>query len=222
MIRHFKHPKTGQIQLLTIEDILNSKGYTLKMLQNKKVPIVYSEPPWGPITEKYWRSLANIPDSTHTYEEFIKKWCELISQVAGLKHIFCQQSYEFKYRNIFNSAIKECGTWNLPLRQEWEVYYGTPGRVSRKSTSSLLHFGVSNINSNPTKLTGINIAVNIFQGLLLKPHEWIFDPCMGIGLTSRIAHDFNLNCIGAELNPKRLEHTVKWLLKQGYKEIQNG
>lgn len=218
MIRKFIHTQTNQVQLLAVEDICNQKGLAQEMITDKNIAIVYSEPPWGTITEKNWRKLAKVEQNNGGYAKLITQWCDLICQAKGVRHIFCQQSQNEKYRSVFNEAIKNCDGWNFPLIQSWQVYYGTPGRISCATPSILLHFGKNNISSNPQGLTGMIMVMTVFRGLSFQPYEWVFDPCIGIGLTSRVAHIFRLNCIGSELNAERLNHTIKWLLKEGYKE----
>jgi hypothetical protein len=46
--------------------------------------------------------------------------------------------------------------------------------------------------------------------------EVVFDPCIGLGMTARMAHYFNMICYGNELNPIRLRRTLLWLSKKGY------
>jgi len=219
MIRKFINPNTNQTQLLAVEDIRNQEGLAMNMIKNKTVRIVYSDPPWGPITEKNWRKDAGVAVyNNNVYYQLIEQWAELISHAQGVQHVFCQQSSNQKYRDIFDGVMARSKRWRLPLVQEWQVFYGTPGRMPCTKPNFLLHFGTGKIDVDPTGLTGINMAATVFKGLEITSEDWIFDPCMGIGLTSRLAHLFGANCIGSELSEKRLSDCVKWLLKQGYEE----
>ena len=46
----------------------------------------------------------------------------------------------------------------------------------------------------------------------------VADPCTGLGMTSRMAHEFGCSFVGTELAAKRLERTIGWLLSRGYAE----
>jgi hypothetical protein len=46
----------------------------------------------------------------------------------------------------------------------------------------------------------------------------VADPCIGKGMTSRLAHEFGLHCVGTELAEKRLAYTTAWLEKKGYRD----
>jgi hypothetical protein len=44
----------------------------------------------------------------------------------------------------------------------------------------------------------------------------VFDPCIGKGMTSRMALYYQWDCIGTEINPKRLGKTITWLERKNF------
>jgi hypothetical protein len=65
-------------------------------------------------------------------------------------------------------------------------------------------------------MAGEPMTIRVCAGLQLPPGSVVVDPCMGKGMTSRMAHYFDWDCVGVEINPKRLAKTIEWLGRQGY------
>lgn len=61
----------------------------------------------------------------------------------------------------------------------------------------------------------------VFSGLdeegCIRRGTVVADPCTGFGRTSRIAHEFGSNFVGTELDERRLNRAVKWLIDRGYR-----
>lgn len=95
--------------------------------------------------------------------------------------------------------------------EHWNVLYGVP-----KRPSLLRHFGHKRLGVDPSGMWGRKMMETVFSGLRLSPGDWVLDPCIGKGLTGRLAHRFSLNCFGSELDRKRLLFAVEWLRKRGY------
>lgn len=173
--------------------------------------IVYSDPPWNPGNEKWWRRHAKL-DPPIAYDRFLDAWCECVA-LCNATHIFCEQSINQKHRQLMLAATERCKKWQLPLIEEWTVFYGNPRRPN-----TLMHFGNDPLKEDPSGLNGETMVAKVFGALPLTPGDTIVDPCIGLGTTSRQAHKHGFNCIGSELNPKRLERTIAWLTKHGYCE----
>lgn len=178
--------------------------------------LVYSDPPWNPGNEKYWRRHAGAQAPTD-YRNLLNAWCRAVS-APGVEHIFCEQSFNAKHRGMFTDAVSACPTWDLPLLEEWTVYYGSPGSASCRRPNVLLHFGRSALKTDPTGMHGEAMTRKVFDGLDLDREILVVDPCTGKGMTSRMAHRSGLDFFGTELNAWRLEQTCRWLRKQGYQE----
>ena len=200
-----------QKQRLAVADLVNGgvKIFT-SLLRGLDVQIVYSDPPWNPGNEKYWRNYASAVE-TRGYEELLDAWCACAVACAP-EHIFVEQSVNPAHKGMLLHAIKRCDGWTLPLLEEWEVIYGSP-----KRPNALLHFGRKRITTDPTGMHGNPMVRTVFQGLKLAPAAAVADPCMGLGTTARMAHEFGLSCIGTELNAARLDRTIGMLTKLGYR-----
>lgn len=200
-------------QHLVVSDI-KYKDHFLKMTRHN-ICAVYSDPPWNPGNEKYWRTHAG-KSKEKNYDYFLDRWCEFVV-ACNPKDIFIEQSVIKKHREIFDAAVARCAKWELPLLEEWIVYYGSPGGRNCSHPNKLLHFGVKKITTNPSNLKGIEMTRTVFNGLDYPYGSVIADPCIGKGMTSRLCDEMGWNCVGTEINPKRLQYAINWLIKNGYK-----
>jgi len=197
-------------QQLAVADILTQKDVFTDLI-SRPITVVYSDPPWNPGNEKWWRRHADVepPDS---YDALLDAWCSCVTECRPA-HIFCEHSAIPRHRAMMMAAIERCREWTLPLQIEWTVYYGSP-----KRPNVLLHFGTSLIATDPAGMSGEAMTLTALVGLGYPPGVTIADPCIGKGMVSRLAHKLGWNCVGTELNPKRLDRTIEWLLKHGYRE----
>lgn len=183
---------------------------------------VYSDPPWNPGNEKYWRRHASA-SGTSGYDNFLDSWFEIVSLFVdcGGRHIFAEQSVIPKHRKMFIDAMDRSGL-AVPLLNEYTVHYGSPGSASCRRPNTLFHFGDVPITTDPSGMHGEPMTIRVCAGIEDKPPgSTVIDPCIGKGMTSRMAHYFGWNCIGTELNPKRLSKTVGWLERQGYEVTES-
>lgn len=202
--------KGDQSQKLAVGDLRNGGVALLaKMIDSLPVSTVYSDPPWSPGNEKYWRTHAGLDGGD--YSAFIEAWLDAVALCRGLRHVFCEQSNKDGHRSLFMDAAQNRDF--PPLLQEWTVFYSSPRRPNR-----LLHFGLDRIETDPSGLAGEVMTRTVFDGLHEPSGTIVMDPCTGKGMTSRMAHRFAYSFIGLELNPIRLEATINWLLKQGYEQ----
>lgn len=191
MIRMFSHA-SGQRQMLAVADLLgNGPSVLLSMVD--RVDVVYSDPPWNPGNEKWWRRHAGAEPPTD-YNRLLDAWCGLVSRL-GPKHIFCEQSFNEKHSRMMLDAVGRCATWSLPLLDQWTVYYGSPGSRSCQRPNALLHFGNVRISTDPTGMSGEPMTRKVFEGLDLRPGMTVADPCMGKGMTSRQAHEWGVELL---------------------------
>ncbi|RLG44862.1 MAG: hypothetical protein DRN81_03395 [Thermoproteota archaeon] len=214
--------RKDMFQVLICGDIEQDDTYQefLSVLP-EKVDIVYSDPPWNPGNATYWRTQAG-KQPCKSYTLFLDRFCSYVSACIdrGAMDIFTEQSYNDKHRNMFIRAVKRAN-WGLPLIEEWSVYYGSPGSRSVQHPNTLLHFGTDKLSTNPEGLIGEVMTIRVCAGLRdrYRNGSCIVDPCIGKGMTSRMAVYFQWNCIGIEINPKRLEKTAEWLIRRGRFEI---
>jgi len=185
-----------------------------------KVSCIYSDPPWNPGNATYWRTMAGL-DPCASYHSFQDRWCDVVSQCIsrGASDVFCEQSANTEHQQMFMNAVARQSSWTLPLVEQWIVFYGSWG-IKPRRPNVLLHFGSQPIATDPSGLSGEPMTLRVCAGVHLKPGSWMVDPCMGKGMTSRMAHYFDLNCLGVEMNFKRLDVTLRWLKRQGYAVIE--
>lgn len=219
-MRTFK--KGLQTQRLAVADL--TKGGVeafAQTLGGRRAAVVYSDPPWNPGNEKYWRRFAGEAPPT-SYDVLLDAWCRCVA-LARPDHVFVEQSVNPKHKTMLLRAIERCEGWTLPFIEEWVCQYGSP-----KRPNALLHFGREKLSTDPSGMSGVVMVKTVFDGL---PSEYfrlhgsasealslIVDPCMGLGTTSRVAHALGWDCAGTELNQARLERTIGKLIAAGYVE----
>jgi hypothetical protein len=207
-MRTFIHP-SGQKQCLAVADLLVNNN---ALDECDLMPtVVYSDPPWNPGNEKWWRRYANKnePDG---YQNFLVAWCISVARYSP-QHVFCEQSINEQHRKMMTDEIER--HIDLPYQNMFIIEYGSP-----KRKNVLLHYGITPIDTDPSGLSKDKLVITALSGLRLEKHSTIYDPCIGLGTTSRVTHKMGYNCIGTELNTTRLEKTISWLIKHGYKEIK--
>jgi hypothetical protein len=199
---------------------------TLPLLQSLLPPVVrlvYSDPPWNPGNATYWRTHAGREPCAN-YNRFLDSWCAVVAEciARGGTDIFAEQSTNDRHCAMFMAAVARQPRWSLPLLEQWTVYYGSPGSASVRRPNVLLHFGNTRLSTDPTGMAGEPMTIRTCAGVRATPGACVVDPCMGKGMTSRMAHYFDWDCLGVEINPKRLGVTLEWLKRQGYGVQKHG
>lgn len=215
-----RHPETGLEQRLAVADLLDDGVDAILRMAPSRVRIVYSDPPWNPGNEKYWRRHAGAGPPAD-YDNLLRRWIS-VAVLLGAEHVLCEQSANDKHAGMLMRALERHPGWRLALAGEWTVYYGTPGSRGCSRPNRLLHFAATpaaRLTTDPSGLRGVPMTRKVFEGFPIAPPGWVADPCIGKGMTSRLGHEFGWNVIGTELNPKRLEKTIAWLRKKGYEEV---
>ena len=208
--RHFVLGKQGQA--FAVADLLKDGPLTFARLRgDRPMAVIYSDPPWNPGNEKYWRRRAGAAVPVN-YSDLLSAWCRCVVE-SNPDHVFCEQSVIEKHHGMLLDVIGKTPGWRWPLLKQWTVQYGHPLRPN-----VLMHFGSDLLRTDPSGMSGEAMTRRVFEGLHLAPGSLIGDPCVGLGTTSRIAHAFGHHCIGTELDTGRLGRTIKWILRAGYTE----
>ena len=180
-------------------------------LGGRRAAVVYSDPPWNPGNEKYWRRYAGeAPPSA--YDELLDGWCRCVVHAQPM-HVFVEQSVNPAHKAMLLRAIERCEGWRLPFVEEWVCQYGSP-----KRPNALLHFGPGPLGVDPSGMSGRALVKTVLGAVVVAPGSLVVDPCMGLGTTSYVSHLLDLDCAGTELNPARLERTIGKLIAAGYVE----
>ncbi len=182
---------------------------------------VYSDPPWSAGNARYWRTCAGLPRRVDM-NNFWNCFCNAIKDVRP-RLVVVEQSV-YNPESFMEAAMRH----GLPrLAGRWTVYYGAPvttdGRiVSAGHPNLLLAFSELDLPVwfNPSMLRGRAVTDYVFKNMLdaglINSGDIVVDPCVGKGMTARMAHRYGQICYGLELNPKRLSATLEWFLKKGF------
>ena len=212
-MRTFEHPN-GLVQRLAVADLTKGGAEKLvSMVPDGRHVVVYGDPPWSAGNEKYWRRYAK-EEPPANYSELLDGWCRAAAALAT-RHIFCEQSVNGAHNRLFIDVALGTEGWHFPLLERWTVAYGS-GKAKRPNL--LLHFGHDPLTTDPTGMNGPKMTRRVFDGIDWSDSPVVVDPCMGLGMTSRLSHERGVDCVGTELNAKRLDRTIAWLLKKGYVE----
>lgn len=207
----------GQTQTLACADLTRGGDTVLcDLVAGRPVDIVYSDPPWNPGNQKYWRRMAGVVDDADptrepSYQELLDAWCRAVAALRP-RHVFVEQSAIPRHKSLLLATIERCRPWTLPMRGEWVCRYGHPAR-----DNALLHLTHGEaLPTAPSGLSGRQLVRTVFRGVMVGPGSLVVDPCMGLGTTSKTAHEFGADCAGIELNAARLARTTAWLECRGY------
>lgn len=209
-------------QALMVHDHL--KGAPPRDFFPAEVGAVYSDPPWNPGMEVYFRRLADVSET----EGFAAFWDGFLASVRicmerGARHVLIEQGAREDDRAPLMAAWtrlleEECRTLlpddgPLPFQRRYEVTY-----QGGRRPSALLHWGITPLIRDPSRLHGPAMTREALLGCGLPRGAWVVDPCTGQGMTSRVAHRLDLNFMGLELHPDRLQVAEDWLRRKGYTE----
>jgi DNA modification methylase len=174
--------------------------------------LIYSDPPWNAGNAKMWRTLSKcdgIRGRLIDWDYFIMQLCIQI-KVVNPDHIFletgCKQTEDI---------INRLNLLGFPKhRDTWQVFYNSihPNMISYFSDKP-------SFKGNPTGMKNEAMTKYIFKNIA-KKNEIVFDPCIGLGMTARMAYNFDMICYGNDLNPERLEKTMLWLSKKTGNKIE--
>jgi len=176
--------------------------------------MVYSDPPWNAGNCRYWRTHAGVGRSVD-FEAFSAILAHGI-QASGVREAWLEMglSETPRWLEIVRPDLP-------PPAGQWQVYYGPPvtagpykGCVGRPN---YLHrfSDWCDVDSDPTGLKGERVTEWAFRNSAVSGGI-VVDPCVGRGMTVRMAHRFGMICFGNELNPKRLAVLLEWLRRAGY------
>ena len=197
-----------QEQILLVGDLMGPGGNELSRYFHLAQPsIVYTDPPWSPENLKWWMNRVRMGEFAE-YSRFIE---QLIATIVSARprEVFVEQSVNPEHSSLFRAvAERKIG---LPLIESFICLYGSP-----KRPNVLLHYGRQKLLHDVSGLAGERMTRAVFSGLGSLDSVWIIDPCMGKGMTSRMAHHFGANFVGLELDDRRLEIARLWLVQHGY------
>lgn len=183
-----------------------------RVLAGRRAWLVYSDPPWDPGNEKYWRRHAKLAPPITGFDRLMDAWVACCL-AADPVHVLVEMSIHADRNRWFFDAVARAGAaWRWPEQRRYEVRYS-----SQKLPNLLVHYGPTPLATDPSGLAGQPMSHAAFAGLGMPRGALVVDPCTGLGMTSRLAHIFGCHFAGTELNPTRLARTVEWVGKKGYR-----
>lgn len=173
-----------------------------------QIYMIYSDPPWNPGNARMWRTVSKLDGASGrkvVWNNFVSRFFDVVTH-TNPTHIFIEMGVK-QTPEYITTALKA----GLPsLRGVWNVFY------NYTHPNRLLYFSDANgFSGNLEGMKNEPMTRHVFEHIA-KPDEIVFDPCIGLGMTARMAHRFDMTCYGIELNPTRLGRTLMWMSKHGY------
>lgn len=177
------------------------KELTKRLLNDIKVDMTYVDPPWN---------LGNI-NSFNTKAEFphIDDFADfLLNLVSNIEHNTDGSIYIEMGKQNINLLRKICKTHQIKEIDVYNILY-------YKKNPCHLYYGVNTHSHivSTDKLNDLDDTITPERAILRENPRTIFDPCIGRGLTGRIAHKHNIVCYGIELNKRRVANLLEYYSK---------
>ena len=177
---------------ITMHDIMTNNLDDL--FTGEKADILYSDPPWGEGNLKYWRTFNGQKGHPVNWIEFIKRVKYLCDRhVTGSCFIETGVKFEKDIITIFGEP-----------QGRYEIIY------SNKNLPNILLGWGEQPKLSPHGKKGFDVPFTVISSLPTKPRS-VFDCCIGLGMTAKVAKKLGIICYANELNPKRAERTMKIL-----------
>lgn len=187
------------IEKVDVSDVMNIPS---------EVHMVYSDPPWNAGNARYWRTFSKLDGEIGNKVDwgmFIDAFCKQVSSVRAF-NVFVEQSKKHIDVNIKRMIANEFPAYI----NKWDVFYNTIHPNVLIYFSDFGHF-----TGDPSGMKNTAMTRHVFENIA-EAGKIVFDPCVGLGMTARMAHEFDMICYGNELNPTRLKKTLEWFGKKGY------
>lgn len=173
------------------------------VMGDEKADLIYTDPPWGPGLLQMFATMnerGSVP---------AMGWMAFLDSVAAIcaQHrapgapVFVEMGCRWT-----QDLDERMSAHHLPLQRRWEVTYGSDRRPS-----TLVLYGEKSISLQMPVPPHGEAVTGAVLGALVRPGTIVLDPFTGLGMTARITHKLGGYFRGTELNPKRMERTVKWL-----------
>lgn len=170
-------------------------------LQGKLADVVYTQPPMGQASLRYWYGHARLKRSAPEWSDFLADMLRVIANCSKPDaHVFIEMREQW-IDELADTArgvgMHESAGWPIRWVKGEDVrflWYSGPG-VPYLPTC----------NASELDITATMLAAVATPGAL------VFDPCCGKGLTARCAVRLGMRFAGVELNPHRAEYAQRWL-----------
>jgi hypothetical protein len=179
---------------ITIRDIMIDNLDDL--FQGLKADCLYSDPPWGVGNLKYWRTMNKQKGHSVNWDDFINRIRFLYERhVNGPLFLETGMRFEPDLENVFGKPDVR-----------YEVKYGSGKNIL---PCLLMVWGATpKISAEGKK--GYDVPYSALSSYGKHP-EIVFDCCVGLGTTAKVAKALGAACFANELNRTRAQKTMKIL-----------
>jgi hypothetical protein len=166
------------------------------LFQGNKADVFYSDPPWGAGNLNFWRTYNGQKGHDTDWMKFVRRVKFLADRhTTGPKFIETGLRFEQDIIAVFGKP-----------QGRYIIRYKGGGKVL---DNLLLGYG-EQPKLDPSGKTGFDVPFTVLSSLPTPPKS-VFDCCVGLGTTARVAKKLGLVCYANELNPKRAAKTMKIL-----------
>jgi hypothetical protein len=194
--------KIGQHRLM-VGDITD--GAVAHLMGEERADVIYSDPPWGPGNQQYWHTMrerGSIPRTS--WEGFLIAFCRVCAEYGNPgAPIFVEMGV--RWVDQLDDAMKAVG---LDRSGRWTITYGPKSKPLPNTVSAYGHPAPEFTLPNPPHGEPVTRAI---LGAVVKPGMVVLDPCTGLGMTARIAHNLGARFRGTEMNAARMARAATWL-----------
>lgn len=186
-------------------------GHAAKLLTYAGVPdVVYTDPPWNKGNARAFRTKAGDSRAVDFLGSLLPA---ILSVVKGVEHAAIEMG-NFHADDLRWLITSKGGV----VLADWKITY------YRKNPSRLLHCTFTGEPPLVDSCDGMDDddTPQWFLERVASKGCVVFDPCMGRGLTSRVADDLGMKALGMELHPRRLAVSIDRLVDRGYKATKIG
>lgn len=173
--------------------------------------MVYTDPPWSDGNCKYWRTMAKVPVRTASplHKELIRNIFKAVTAFESDVIFMEQSSHE-----DLSGVVEEAKRARYEKLGQWTVSYGSK---NKPRPNELLLFALPEMEGiegdfDPSGLHNNAMTKAVFERFAIGG-KTVFDPCVGLGTTARMAYNHDMRCVGFELDPKRLARTIAMMAK---------
>jgi hypothetical protein len=174
----------------------------------------YSDPPWDSGIARNFRTQAGVGCAVD-FQALLTRFLLLVQRVSpalSLVEMGCKETPRLAGLAVASGAT---------VLADWPIsyYMRSPARLlaltwAPPATRPVLTMNPGGMDDEHTPAFAVEH--------LTKLDDWVFDPCMGRGLTLRAAHTLGRRAVGLELVPRRLSCALSWLADQGLKPEKVG
>lgn len=168
--------------------------------------VFYCDPPWNVGIAKAFRRGSGQGDPTAVgFESLIHRVLAAAADVPGDVYVEMGKQHIADLRGwLVDVGLNLVGEWEVTYYRTKPCFLLQATHVSRQPLA---------IGGDGSEATGMDDDATPAWAIQRssQPGATVFDPCLGLGATSRAAHKTGRSCLGMELDPARMARSLDWL-----------